>query len=313
MENRLLPIPTDSLPQFDELYVISDLHLGGEKGFQIFNSTDELKSLVEHLSALHPEKKVALLINGDFVDFLAEAPPQHFDPEHAVSKLDRIATDPAFAPVFKALRKFTGKKNRCLIINLGNHDLELALPWVQTFLLEVLSGDNEAARGRITLAFNGAGVLCRVGNAKVLCVHGNEVDDWNLADYETIRRFGREVQQGRLVADWVPNAGSRLVIEVMNQIKRDYPFVDLLKPERQGVIPTLLALAPDQSDKLRAINATARRLVWDKLRRATGFLGSQGDPRPGRAASSADMRLGATTPHPPPPRGERKTPERTLR
>ena len=70
------------------------------------------------------------------------------------------------------------------------------------------------------LAFDGAGFLCRVGNATVLCVHGNEVDDWNITDYETIRRAGRDLQQGRSVEAWVPNAGTHLVIEVMNDIKK---------------------------------------------------------------------------------------------
>lgn len=278
MSSAIVPIPAGSLPQFDELYVISDLHLGGPRDFQIFNSGDELKRLIDHLRGWSPAKRVALVINGDFVDFLAERPSKYFDPAGAVAKLDRIATeDPTFTPSFEALRRFAATKNRHLVINLGNHDLELALPWVRARLMEILAGTNEAARGRITLAFDGAGYLCRVGDAEVICVHGNEVDDWNVADYEVIRRFGREVTQGRPVESWIPNAGSQLVIDVMNDIKSRFPFVDLLKPETDGVLPILFALAPDQRDKMRAIAATARRLVWDKLRRATGFLGAEED------------------------------------
>jgi UDP-2,3-diacylglucosamine pyrophosphatase LpxH len=289
MAQRLISIPAGSVPQFDELYVISDLHLGGLPGFQIFNSGAELQRLINYLRALPSEKTIALLINGDFVDFLAESPSRHFDPVDAVVKLDRIVQDSAFAPVWKALQKFTGTKNRCLIINLGNHDLELALPWLRAHLLKVLSNGNEAARGRIILAFDGTGFLCRVGGAEVLCVHDNEVDDWNLADYETIRRIGRDIVQGRPVESWIPNAGSQLVIEVMNDLKRSYPFIDLLKPEMQAVVPTLLALAPDQHDKLHAIGATVRRLVWDKLKRATGFLDSDDGSLTGRLASLANI------------------------
>ena len=69
--------------------------------------------------------------------------------------------------------------------------------------------------------------------AKVVCVHGNEVDSWNVADYERLRRIGRDYQFGVSVEGWTPNAGAQMVIEVMNQIKRDYPFVDLLKPCRR--------------------------------------------------------------------------------
>lgn len=277
-----MPIPVHDIPQYDELYVISDLHLGGAEGFQIFNSGQEAKLLIDELRQRPADKKIALTINGDLVDFLAERPALHFDPLGAVDKLKRIVGDRSFEPVWKALRSFVRTKNRRLIINLGNHDLELALPWVRSHLLETLSNGDEAACARIVFTFDGSGFLCRVGSAKILCVHGNEVDNWNVTDHEKIRRIGRDLIQGRPVESWIPNAGTQLVIDVMNQIKRTYPFVDLLKPELEAVIPTLLALAPDQRDKVRAIAATARRLAWDKLRRITGLLGA-GDEEAGAA------------------------------
>lgn len=291
MANTFLSIPEESLPQFDELYVISDLHLGGESGHQIFNSGNELARLIDYLRARLPDKRIALLINGDFVDFLAEPDAMHFDPEGAVRKLNRIATeDDAFKDVFTALKDFANAKNRVLVINLGNHDLELALPWARTRLLEILTDGNEAAGAHIIFTFEGTGFPCVVGNSRVLCVHGNEVDPWNVADYETIRRFGREVLHGRPIDSWIPNAGSQLVIDVMNKIKWDYPFVDLLKPETDAAVPTLLALAPDQHDKLRAIGSTARRLAWDRIKLATGFLGSKnGEALQGRTVAAADI------------------------
>jgi UDP-2,3-diacylglucosamine pyrophosphatase LpxH len=292
-------IPPEGLPSYDELHVISDLHLGGDKGFQIFNSGAEAGWLIDQLAAEPAEKRIALLINGDLVDFLAEEDPRYFDPEGAVGKLNRIATvDKSFQPVWDALRRFAQRKGRRLIINLGNHDVELALPWVRSRLLEILGDDDEAARGRIVLTFDGAGYLCRVGNATVLCVHGNEVDDWNVTDHETIRRIGRDVLHGLPVERWIPNAGTQLVIDVMNGLKRQYPFIDLLKPEAQGAVPTLLALAPAQRDKLLAITGTARRLVWDKVKRSAGLLGATeegaraGKPpaRPVAAAFASDSR-----------------------
>lgn len=289
MANKLLSLPPEGTPQFDELYVVSDLHLGGPSDFQIFNSGAELAALIDLLREAPPEKKVALLVNGDFTDFLAEQDAKHFDPSGAIAKLNRIVEDNSFKPVFTALKKFTNTMNRTLVLTLGNHDLELALPWVRARLLDILSDGEAAAYGRIILAFDGAGFPCRVGNATVLCVHGNEVDPWNVADYERIRRFGVEVSHGRPIDSWVPNAGSQLVIDVMNDLKRKYPFVDLLKPETQGAVPTLLALAPDQHDKLLAISATVGRLVWDKLKRATGFLGGHDeDDLPGRTFATAD-------------------------
>ena len=259
--------------QFDELHVISDLHLGGAKPFQIFGSTDELEALIRHLVQLTPHKQVGLLINGDFIDFLAEEPKTYFDPDLAVGKLDRILSDASFKPIFEALQAFVCTDNRTLVVNLGNHDLELALPWVREHFIQSICGEDLAATGRLRIVLDGTGVLCEVGEAKVLCVHGNEVDSWNVTDFERIRRVGRDSQFGKPFEAWIPNAGTQMVIDVMNGIKRRYPFVDLLKPEAEGVVPTLLALDPSALQKLQGAAAVAGRMAWDAARMATGFLG----------------------------------------
>ena len=259
--------------QLDELHVISDLHLGGAKPFQIFGSTPELTSLIEHLTAEVGERRVGLLINGDFIDFLAEEPSEYFDPDRAVGKLDRIMEDPSFKPIFDAMRQFVRTRNRTLVVNLGNHDLELALPWVREHLIQSLCGKDLEAMGRLKIVLDGTGILCEVGRARVLCLHGNEVDSWNVADFETIRRVGRDMQFGQPIGSWIPNAGSRMVIDVMNGIKRRFPFVDLLKPEVEAVVPTLLALDPSALPTLREVAMVAGRRAWDAARMATGFLG----------------------------------------
>lgn len=142
---------------------------------------------------------MAFCINGDTVDFLAETKPkaQYFDAEHAKEKLDRIMNDRSFKPVFNALSAFVKTKNRWLIITLGNHDLELALPWVREHFLNRLADGDDAARGRIQLAFEAGGYRCSIGEAQTLCVHGNEVDTWNRTDYEALRRQGQNPLRGR--------------------------------------------------------------------------------------------------------------------
>ena len=61
--------------------------------------------------------------------------------------------------------------------------------------------------------------------------HGNEADPWNPRDHEApeggARRAPRQVFDAR---GWIPNAGAKLVIDVMNKIKETYPVIDLLKP-----------------------------------------------------------------------------------
>lgn len=259
--------------EFDELHVISDLHLGGVKPFQIFGSTAELSELLRILALIDKSRQVALVINGDFIDFLAEEPGRYFDPDGAVDKLDRILNDDSFKPIFAELRTFVEAPSRTLIVNLGNHDLELALPWVREHLVRALTGNRAEARAKLHLVTDGTGVACRVGEARVLCLHGNEVDSWNVADFEKIRRIGRDTQAGAVVDPWIPNAGTQMVIDVMNGIKRRYPFVDLLKPEKEGVVPTLLALDPSALNKLRSLASVASRRVFDAARMSTGFLG----------------------------------------
>jgi UDP-2,3-diacylglucosamine pyrophosphatase LpxH len=257
------------IPDLEQVSVISDLHMGGEEGFQIFGQGILLAAFIDQLRLESPAAS-ALVINGDTVDFLAEPGAKAFDPAGATAKLDRISTDKNFKPVWDALRKYV--KTRRLAITLGNHDLELALPWVKQHLLGLLTDGDSKALSNVTLAFDGSGFACAIGNSKVLCLHGNEVDTWNVTDHETLRRVGCDFAQGRNAPDWIPNAGAKLVIEVMNDIKREYAFVDLLKPEQEAAVRLLLVFKPDQRAKLRAVAEVASRRVWDGVRRAVGWL-----------------------------------------
>lgn len=283
-----------SLSQFDELYAISDLHLGGVPGSQIFGSGQELVALIDYIRDRNAAR-VALLINGDSVDFLAEPGAQYFDPSGANDKLTRIAGDPSFKDIFQGLRQFLTRAGRRLILTLGNHDIELALPWVRSHLIEILSGDDDAAKGRLILSFDGAGFACSVGGSSIVCVHGNEADTWNVTDYERLRRSGRDYVQGRPLEEWTPNAGTKLVVDVMNGIKRTYPFVDLLKPEVEAVVPVLAALDPTQLQKLSRVMAVAMRLGWDKLRRMTGFLAAGEEAEQGSVAIDRKTEESATS------------------
>jgi hypothetical protein len=85
-------------------------------------------------------------LNGDIVDFLAEAPAGYLDPQGAIHKLERIFyQDTAFSSVWLALQEFIAQPDRQLVLVLGNHDVELALPHVSEWLLERLSNNDSAA------------------------------------------------------------------------------------------------------------------------------------------------------------------------
>ena len=137
-----------SVQTFHELHVVSDLHLGGKPGFQIFRQGDTLANFIKKMSAQPSDRKIGVVFNGDIVDFLAEEPASYLDPKGAIAKLERIFyEDPAFSGVWSALQKFVAEPNRQLILILGNHDVELALPHVTEWILENLSQGDSAARG----------------------------------------------------------------------------------------------------------------------------------------------------------------------
>jgi UDP-2,3-diacylglucosamine pyrophosphatase LpxH len=266
------------MDQLEQLHVVSDLHLGGAPGHQIFSQGAALARLVDYLAQAAPDQQVGLVLNGDIVDFLAAEGACHFDPEGAPAKLRAVIADPAFAPVFAALARFTRKPGRLLVLVLGNHDVELALPEVQEVLLGAIVGDDVAARARVRVAMDGTGYACLVGAERVYCVHGNDADSWNLVDQDALRKYIRAVKQGGLREPPTANAGTRLVVDVMNAVKRDYPFVDLLKPETVPV-PAVLAALPLQSHaSLIDFALVGARLAYDKARAATGFLGADSPP-----------------------------------
>lgn len=259
------------MDQLDKLHAISDLHLGGAPGHQIFDQGALLAATIDRLRVRAPDARVGLVLNGDIVDFLAAPGATYLDPFGAVSKLEAILTDAAFAPVWQALARFVLTPLRTLVLALGNHDIELSLPEVQERLLQAICGDSLEARARVRIAMDGGGYTCAVGARRVLCVHGNEVDAWNVVDQGALNQVIQSLRQARAVPAWDPNAGTRLVIDVMNAIKRNFPMVDLLKPETKPVVAVLLALDPTALAALKRFAPIAARLGVQEVR--NGFLG----------------------------------------
>ena len=246
------------------IYVISDLHLGGAPdvngiSFQMCppESRRRLARFIRHISAAHPSEPTQLVINGDFVDFLAEKRistyPEASTPESyqtdaftssqdaAVAKLHRAIeqTDDGSKDdekVFAALRAFLSQGHQLTLL-LGNHDLELSLPAVRHALLSSLS----AGPAQIEFLYDGEALVFD----GVLIEHGNRYDGWNAVSHGTLRAFRSATSRGEQHISFVPPAGSQLVATIMNPLKHRYRFIDLLKPENEALIPILTALEPD--------------------------------------------------------------------
>ena len=288
--------------QYDELYVISDLHMGGKPGFQIMNRGKRLASFIEQLAVRPPVesgRRVGLVINGDVIDTLAEEFEGYIAVADAERVLTRLYDDEAFAPVWSALATFVRQARRRLIFTIGNHDIELALPAVQHSIRRRLAGDDEAAFGRIEFAVEGAGYTCSVGDVRIFCTHGNEVDGWNVVDHDALRRLVRDQNAGVPfnAAAWTPNAGTRLVRDVMNQVKRQRPWLDLLKPEKNVVLGVLLTIDPSVARHVPALVPVAWRRGIGELQRQGVLSATESTSPPGTVTADPLALSDAVGPH----------------
>jgi UDP-2,3-diacylglucosamine pyrophosphatase LpxH len=236
------------------VHIISDLHLGGvaatdtTPAFQMCPASthDVLATFIKKLQSGGDALESHLVIAGDIVDFLAEAPFAPFtgDPAAACAKLERIFDSSQV--VWDALAEFAAKPYNFLTLMLGNHDIELSLPGVRQMLYDRLPGphvrfiyDNEA----FTLG-------------PLLVEHGNRFDAWNAVPHGALRRVRSQLSRnGKVMPEFPAPPGSRMVIDVINPLKQQYPFIDLLKPETAAALPVAAALG-----------AIGLQKVWDGFR-----------------------------------------------
>src|SRR4051812_45170619 len=107
---------------FDEVVVISDLHMGGrrnaDQSFQIFNNGVRLGKFIGHVASQRKDGEVALVLNGDIFDSLAEDEISGgiaLDAQSALRMMNHLYTDDAFAPVWDALASFILAPRRHLV------------------------------------------------------------------------------------------------------------------------------------------------------------------------------------------------------
>jgi UDP-2,3-diacylglucosamine pyrophosphatase LpxH len=262
---------SDEAPARRLLYVISDLHLGGPpdrdrpeaRGFRLTTQGAVLARFLEALAGRPAgAPPLELVINGDFVDFLAEPepadPPEwhplRTDQAAAAAVLKRIV-ETREAAVFTALGRFV-RAGHGLTVLLGNHDVELGYPAVRRELERALQVDRP---GAVHYLLDGEAYV--VGD-QVLIEHGNRYDEFNQNDNDGLRRL-RALQSRRQPpgddADVQPSPGSSMVASVVNHIKPDHPFVDLLKPETEALYPLLLALNPSCRTHLGTVASLAQQ------------------------------------------------------
>lgn len=278
--------------RFDDLYVVSDLHIGGKDASrvstqpedtgstysaQMFAQGPRLGAFIRHIKPA-AGRTTCLVLAGDVIDSLPDlSRGRYLDVDGAGARLTRIAQESVFAPVFAALRDFCATPGASVVILLGNHDLELAFSSAQAAFRALIG----APPGCIRFRTDGCGYTCIAGGKRVYVTHGNEADPWNHVDHEQLRRARHRETLGLpfYTQDWQPNAGTALVVDAMNAVKTEWPFVDLLKPEMAAAVPAVAAIDPTQLERVLGTGTALRRRL-DAARGAPLVLGANGEPTP---------------------------------
>ena len=106
-----------------------------------------LAGFIYWVAEQRPGGRVALVLNGDVVDTLAEEIGGYIAVNNAVATVERIIKDNSFAQVWEALTHCR-TKNRTLDAR-RRQSRHRARPPVQRLILSRLAGDNHDVRGRI--------------------------------------------------------------------------------------------------------------------------------------------------------------------
>lgn len=229
----------------DDLFVLSDLHLAAERNVGLFRSDAEL---ADCLRWILKETRGVVVLNGDVLDFLV---PYDGSPVADFTTLgDRTrAIIECHPEVFDTLSELARSPWHRLVFMGGNHDPELAFPAVQETIERRAGAD--IIKQRISWMVHGEGFRLRVGNAVVLVEHGHILDPWNRINYATLQGAlsfaSRNLSD---LSDYCPPPGTRLALEVVNELRDSYRWVDSLKPETEAVLPLLWHFATGKQRRL---------------------------------------------------------------
>lgn len=283
------------MDQYSALYVVSDLHIGGVADRAIFQDSEALAALIDHVRTTPASGDVGLVLGGDVLDLLAEDGATGFSAASAAARVHAIVTRPVFRPVFDALKRLLATARRFLVVVVGNHDVELTLPEVHTVLCDRLGARSGPPSGRLRFATDGTGYTALVGEGeqrkRVLVLHGEVADVQNVIDHRLLSEVIRARKYGTEVPAFPEPIGTHIVLDVLNPIKQDYPIIDLFKPEFAGAASLASVLVHGEAGgKARWAGlwksglGNIRALLRDKWKRMRGLLADEGGEVGGQVA-----------------------------
>ena len=221
--------------------VISDLHLGAgpfvNNEINVLEDFHHDKELIEffrhHSTGEHLHRRVELVINGDFLDFLAVPFVEFFDDdfwseEAALAKIDLILA--AHKDVMDALGAFLETENKSVVYILGNHDAELVFESTRDrFLAAIPQGARKSFRFIVDNRVEHRPV------EGVVVKHGHEYEashDYDPKECVVMGENGRRF--------FIPPWGSYYVTRVVNKFKEERPHANAVRPIKKFIIDGLL-------------------------------------------------------------------------
>lgn len=215
--------------------VISDLHLSAGKMFkgkrnllEDFNYDNELIDFLKYYSSGdYHDLDVELVINGDFLDFLAVPYVEFFDDEFwseaaSMAKLKMIMG--AHLGVLDGLKKFLETPRKKIVYIIGNHDAEFVFDSLKEEFLNYFG----ILRQNITLTNS---ISTYIPVKGVFIQHGHQ--------YERAHEFDQEnaiVETLTGEKYFIPPWGSYYVTNVINKYKQERHFINAVRPIKHFMI-----------------------------------------------------------------------------
>ena len=193
-----------------------------------FHYDNELIDFLKYYSTgEYADIEVELVINGDFLDFLAVPYVEFYDDEFwsekaALAKLRMIME--AHEGVLDALKEFLQSPGKTIVYIIGNHDAEFVFDSLKE---EFLSYFGEHASS-ITLSNS---ISTHVPTKGVCIQHGHQ--------YERAHEFDQENAVIETLSGeryFIPPWGSYYVTNVINKYKQERSFINAVRPIKHFII-----------------------------------------------------------------------------
>lgn len=219
--------------------VISDLHLSAGKMIkgkrnllEDFHYDNELIDFLNYYSnGDYHDIDVELVINGDFLDFLAVPYVEFYDDEFwsetaALAKLRMIMS--AHVGVLEALKRFLSAPKKKIVYIIGNHDAE--------FVFDSLKDEfmNYFGELRKNIILSNA-ISTHIPVKGISIQHGHQ--------YERAHEFDQEnavVETLNGEKYFIPPWGSYYVTNVINKYKQERSFINAVRPIKHFIIHGIL-------------------------------------------------------------------------